>query len=343
MKIISNDLRSSCRSLLLGAYQEGGGTKEIESDWVYPEEWPALPNAGTGEAVLLIQPWENHSKISLCIYTTFNSQLPDGYIVTIDWGDGEVLYKTTFSSTGEKIEHEYSSEHFGQYIFIRFFSPEFHVPSGVEGETKRIFACLAGFGSTSDGYIKNVLAACVGNRSVSYETNLSFNSIYTRFLTNDFNETTMDSFKCDYNSDSQKYSGEYRNILYTYMDKYSKRIDFVYPPEYLGGYRLPSWNTLRTVTGLDKLTALGKTYFFTNCYALRKISLPELAELTEGCFGSDYSLEEVYMPKCTKICASALSNCWSLRKVTVSAECEIDSTALANNYQYVEIIREGST
>ncbi|MDY2848593.1 MAG: hypothetical protein SOU50_10320, partial [Oscillospiraceae bacterium] len=50
--------------LAIGRKKFSGGSKEIESDWVYPEYWPALPNAGTGEVILLIQPWENHSKIS---------------------------------------------------------------------------------------------------------------------------------------------------------------------------------------------------------------------------------------------------------------------------------------
>ena len=55
MKMISNDLRSSCRSLLLGAYQDsGGGDTPTEEKWEYPSNWLPLPDVEANEAAFLI-------------------------------------------------------------------------------------------------------------------------------------------------------------------------------------------------------------------------------------------------------------------------------------------------
>ena len=339
MKMISNDLRSSCRSLLLGAYQEGGGTKEIESEWVYPEYWPALPNAGTGEVILLIRPYGEQYKISLRVYTyNHNYRLPEGYTVTIDWGDGETLTKTEFSNTYEDIEHEYSSDFFGQYVFIKFHSPEEYVPTGMEGETLRHYSSLVGFGSTSTGYIQYVFAACVGKRAFVIE-NRSFNPMYVRFLADDLDETTMTTNMSDYSNSTQHFAGEYRSILYVYTGSRTKRIDFVNPPEYLGGYNPPNWTVLQKITGLENLKTIGVSSFFRNMQAIRKLSLPSLTALPSTCLDSCYSLEELYIPKCTTFAGTSITRCYALQKVTLPADSTIDSSTF-QGYHYIEIIRE---
>lgn len=344
MKMISNDLRSSCRSLLLGAYQEGSG-KEVESDWVYPEYWPALPNAGTGEVILLIRPYDEQYKISLRVYKYFYDHLlPEGYTITIDWGDGETLTKTEFSNNYENIEHEYSSDFFGQYVFVKFHSPEYYVSTGTEGETLRHISGLVGFGSTSAGYVQYVLAACVGKRAFVFENRtFTFNPIYVRFLTDDLNETTMDTSMCDYSNSTQHYAGEYRSILLVYTGSRTKRIDFVNPPEYLGGYGPPQWNVMQKITGLDNLKTIGFSSFFNNMQSIRKLSLPSLTALPSNCLSSCYSLEELYIPKCTTFEGTSITNCYALQKVTLPAESDIDRSTFQYCYHYIEIIREEST
>lgn len=342
MKMISNDLRSSCRSLLLGAYQENGGTKEVETEWTYPADWPALPDAGTGEAILLIRPWEGHSKLCLNMGTSQYSDLPEGYAVTIDWGDGEILTKTEFSSS-EEVEHEYSEEFFGQYIFVRFCSPD--MEKVYESASYRCYSGLNGFGKKTSGYISSILAACVGKKSFSYECDGSFAPIYVKFLADDFNETSMNMTWSTSSANAYGYCGEYRYTLSVYTSGNTRRIDFVNKPVYIGGERPNSGYHLCTITGLEKLTTLSSSfiYMLQNSYALWRVSLPELTEVPENYFRYCYSLEEVYLPKCTKIGANAFSSNQFLRKVTVAADCEIDSTAFANNSQFVDIIREAST
>ncbi|MGN0379099.1 MAG: leucine-rich repeat protein, partial [Butyrivibrio sp.] len=304
----------------------GGGTKEVESEWVYPEYWPALPNAGTGEVILLICPYDEQYKISLRVLTNnFNYRLPEGYTITIDWGDGETLTKTEFSSEFENIEHEYSSDLFGQYVFIKFHSPEEYVSTGTEGETLRHYSCLVGFGSTSTGYIQYVLAACVGKRAFAVESRF-FNPMYVRFLADDLNETTMTTNMSNYSNSTQHFAGEYRSMLNVYTGSRTKRIDFTNPPEYLGGYNPPMWTVLSKITGLEKLKTIGVSSFFRNMQAIRKLSLPSLISLPSTCLDSCYSLEELYIPKCTTFEGTSISSCYSLQKVTVPADSTIDSS-----------------
>lgn len=320
------------------ARKKKSGGKETEVEWKYPDEFPPLPDAGKGEVILLIRPWEERSRIclSMTTYSIMEHGVPEGYAVTIDWGDGDVLNKTEGFGYEEKIEHEYSSEHFGQYVFIRFSSPEVYMP--YYGKTVRVISGLDGLGKTSAGYLTRVLAACVGKRAVSYGGDYSFNPVYVRFLADDFTETTM---KRDLECDSENgFSGEYRSILRNFTGDGTKRIDFVNQPVYLGGHGSGNGYVLCTLTGLEKLTSLDGVYvnFFRNAYALRKLVLPELTEIPENFLSYNNSIEEIYLPKCTKVGASALSGNKSLRKVVLPVNCEIDSTAFAKNPNYVEIV-----
>lgn len=339
MKMISNDLRSSCRAMLLGAYQ--GGRKETEAEWTYPDEWPTLPDAGKGEVILLIRPWSERSKICLKVGSLGTAYVPEGYIVTIDWGDGDVLHKTDFPSSSELIEHEYSADYFGKYVLIRFKSPEVEITQN--DEIVRVASGLNGLGKNSAGYLQSVLAACVGKRAISFDNGPGFGTMYVRFMADDFNKTTMSTSLYYISNSEHGFSGEYRQILYNYIRQNTKRVDFIGKPEYLGGYGSEYGYSLCTVTGLDKLSVMDSSVgMFKGNYALKKLSLPELTEVPSAFFTYNYSLEEIHLPKCTKVCSSAFSNNYALRKVVLSANCEIDSTAFANNYQYVEIIMEES-
>ncbi len=87
MKIFSHDLRSSCRALLIGAYQNGCCCDDEE--WVYPPEWLQMPSAAEkNTGYFLLSEREEKESFQVEIPILFNSYLP-GY-VNIDWGDGTV-------------------------------------------------------------------------------------------------------------------------------------------------------------------------------------------------------------------------------------------------------------
>ncbi len=87
MKIFSHDLRSSCRALLIGAYQNGCCCDDEE--WVYPPEWLQMPSAAEkNTGYFLLSEREEKESFQVEIPILFDSYLP-GY-VNIDWGDGTV-------------------------------------------------------------------------------------------------------------------------------------------------------------------------------------------------------------------------------------------------------------
>ena len=208
----------------------------------------------------------------------------------------------------------------------------------MEGETLRHYSSLVGFGSTSTGYIQYVFAACVGKRAFVIENRI-FNPMYVRFLADDLDETTMTTNMSDYSNSTQHFAGEYRSILYVYTGSRTKRIDFVNPPEYLGGYNPPNWTVLQKITGLENLKTIGVSSFFRNMQAIRKLSLPSLTALPSTCLDSCYSLEELYIPKCTTFAGTSITRCYALQKVTLPADSTIDSSTF-QGYHYIEIIRE---
>ena len=87
MPMISNDLRSSCRALLLQSYDKGGGGGGIKS-WQYPAEWLQLPDPGENEIYCLItigslRESYTPNEYDYDITVNYNGSTP-----LIDWGDG---------------------------------------------------------------------------------------------------------------------------------------------------------------------------------------------------------------------------------------------------------------
>jgi hypothetical protein len=317
----------------------GGEIIEKEVGWTYPDGWPELPEAGTGETVLMIQPSEKYNKISLCLETDEYSKIPDSYNVTVDWGDGE---QTEANELGHAVydypEHEYSEEFYGKYIFITIYSPEAYADTSDDHKIM-VYTSVNGFYKTSSSncYISYVLAACVGNRAFSINTRYPFNPVYTKFMIKELTETTANNVCSD--SDEYGCSGYYRNSLYTFGGSYTKRIDFKYPPEYLGGYYCPSLTQLRTVTGLEQVRALCvNNYTFSQWSSILKIELPSLTALAANSFVYCASLEEVYLTSCGEIAENAFNTCTFLRKVVVPTGCVISENAFNNCNQCINIV-----
>lgn len=91
MKMISNDLRSSCRAMLLGAYQGGGDTPEPTPEtWEYPSNWLTLPEPAENQVILLADNRGNRHEIYSSVKISYIGRfsIVCTQPVHIDWGDG---------------------------------------------------------------------------------------------------------------------------------------------------------------------------------------------------------------------------------------------------------------
>lgn len=336
MKIMSNDLRSSCRALLLQSYDNGGG-EEIEVEWKYPNDWLSLPKAGERECILLIRPSENRKKIAIVLQTYYDvADYPD-YYVNIDWGDG---VNDTFNNTQitytMTCEHEYSNDNIGSYLLVKIQATSVYDP---EGEGKRIETGINGFSTSTTGYIWNALAVSVGKHMPVVESYRSLNAVYVRFEMTDINELSVDSTY----SSREPYTGYYRNLFAVFVGNLTKRIDFTGSPEIFGSvYSSSGWTNLRVIQGTDSIKKIHPTVInrLNGNNTLEKFIFPSLEEMPDGFLQYTNGLRIVYTPKCNKVGNGALSGNFSLQTVTVAKNCDISEYALQSNYQYVEIVEE---
>lgn len=334
MPIISNDLRSSCRALLLQSHMDGGsGEKEVE--WEYPDYWPPLPDAGEGEGIFLIRPSENNKKFGFRFGLNGAS---DGNHAAIDWGDGNT--ETVDLSRGgvNYTEHEYEDSLIGEYVIIKvqtMFAVNQYYPYD------RIFTDTGFYTSANpNNSCTFLLAASVGTLfccSSTYSGVNAFNPIYVRFCMNDFNELSAG----DHISHEEPYAGYYGSMFNYYTGRRTRRIDFTGNPTIFGTANNSSMQWLTMITGVDSVTKFNE-YFnagnvFGNCFALKKISFPSLTELPNSCFNSTHSLREAYLPKCKKIGTNCFAANEILQRVTVAKGCEIGEGSFEYNKNYVEI------
>lgn len=335
MPMISNDLRSSCRALLLQSYDKGGEGKEIEVEWKYPDDWLPLPKADARQCILLIRPSEERKKIGIVLYTYFDVINYPNYFIDIDWGDGDVItLDNTQITVGYTIcEHEYFGDFIGSYLLIKIQTTFAYTPQGNIIETG-----ICGFNSLSSSYIVNVLAASVGNRMPVVQKTRALNAVYVRFEMTDINEMSVDSTY----RDQVPYTGYYRSIFDVFVANLTKRIDYTGSPEIFGSdyYSNGTLSSLRTIQGTDNIKKISDTVrnIFNYTYSLERFIFPRLEEIPDYFLQYTYGLRIVYAPKCNKIGSGTLSGNYSLQTVTIAEDCEISENALQDNYQYVEVI-----
>ena len=305
--------------------------KESEST-----DWPLLPDPKENEVILLIKPSEKKHIISLRIDHAYSnsSEKVSGYTATVNWGDGEVTSITDSKIT--QVSHDYSEEYFDKFLFIKLYSPIIYYIND-SGWKERHYVSFVGYADTRTEYISACYAACVGKKAYTIE-NSGFNPLYTRFLIDDFNETTMNRFLCNYDDGNNKHSGEYRDTLPVYIGSNTKRVDFMTPPEIIDGYTSNQARVLTEVNGLEHLKNVNYTGFWSTLYCMKKLNLPEIEEIKDYMFNAAYSLRELYAPKCKKIGASALDSAYTLEKITVAKDCEISSNAFTYCNFPIEII-----
>ena len=141
MKMISNDLRSSCRAMLLGAYQ--GGDTPSEEKWQYPSDGLPLPDVAENEVSALIFVRSGGEAV-----VSIEGDEPE----YVDWGDPNGTEEADINL------HRYSYERGTPFTDnTSMFVLKAHYPQG---------GCFKTF-ETRDSYC--VMAACAVNGSAIKE------------------------------------------------------------------------------------------------------------------------------------------------------------------------------
>ena len=298
MKMISNDLRSSCRSLLLGAYQEGGGGSDND-DWTYPSDWLTLPDPAENEVYLLIANNQSISPDS----THYINVYPSSASIGVDWGDG------TISDTHTQSMHSYT----------------FGAGSPIAENSEQYIVRITTDGSNYIGYIGSgcisILAAKIhtsvlnGRASSSYKNNTFINDCYG------FQYAKLFGAPDNLNTADRMFLGMFglRKIEFE-QDMETIPENFIYSCYRLKKISFPK--AKKACSGA--LSAL---------YGLKEIELPQLEEAEGNFLAWCYSLEKADLPKLAKCnTQSAFSSCYSLKSINAPSLAQVEGSGTMGNY-----------
>lgn len=299
MKMISNDLRSSCRSLLLGAYQDsGGGDIPAGEKWEYPSNWLPLPDVGANEAAFLIFV-KNTAENYNFVITSGDYDIKPSYA---DWGDGAIYNGT------EDTRDKHNNLIYGD-VHLYYFEDGTPLTDNLSMFVLRVRY-------PNGGWIDNVEIG-IGNSGIyipafSIDCSLLGTSSYNRFIISRYGN----------NLHYVKFCGDPENFGIRQFPLQNsgnlKRVDFENPPTKLPDYCFYFCGAL-TYANLPDLTAV--TDIGSNCFracdSLEKISLPSVLSVDDYCFQNCNALREVSMPEVLSVGSSAFYQCYGLQNVNM--------------------------
>ena len=309
MKMISNDLRSSARALLLGAYQDsGGGDTPTEEKWEYPSNWLPLPDVGANEAAFLIFVKSSATTYNFSI-TSGDDDIKPSYT---DWGDG-AIYNGAEDKRDKHNNLIYGDKH--EYYFV---------DGKPLTDNLRMFVLRVCY--PDGGWISNVEISTSSSGmyipAFSIDCSLWGTSGNTRFIISNSGN----------NLHYVKFCGDPENFgIRSFPLKNSgnlKRVDFENPPTKLPDYCFYYCAAL-TYANLPDLTAVTDlgNYCFYNCNSLEKISLPSVLSVGDYCFQNCNALLEVSMPEALLVGNSVFYQCYGLQKISMTKV-----TSVGNNF-----------
>lgn len=304
MKMISNDLRSSCRAMLLGAYQEGGGTP-TEKKWEYPAEWLPLPEVGVNEVAALL-----FVRAGNVLSVDIEGDAPD----SVDWGD----------PNGEEAEyiyrHRYSYER-GTPVTdnISMFVLKAHYSKG--GGFKDLYLSNTSYGFFAavavDGSAIKTGSGCILYNQISYLQYIKITGDIANFENR-------------------------QNFIYNFTAL--KRVDFENPPTMLPNTTFTNCYCLRGVDmpDLSRVTSIGDSCL-QNCWALTDINLPLAVSVGNGFLMTCSSLKKINMPVLQSAGSNLLNSCYGIVSIELPMLETIGSSAFNSCYSLETVDMEALT
>lgn len=304
MKMISNDLRSSCRALLLEAYMSGGATP-TEEKWQYPAEWLPLPEVGVNEVAALLFVRAGNS-----LSVDIEGDAPD----SVDWGD----------PNGEEAE----------YIYRHRYSYERGTPVTDNISMFVLKAHYSQGGGFEDLYINNTsygLFAAVAVDGSAIKTGKGC-ILYNQTLYLQYIKITGDIANFE----------NRQNFIFNLLAL--KRVDFENPPTVLPNDTFNGCHCLRSVDmpDLSRVTNIGDRCF-QNCWSITDVDLPLAVSAGDGCFMSCYSLKTVNMPMLKSAGGGFLYTCADIVSIELPMLETIGSSAFNNCYSLETVDMEALT
>lgn len=313
MKMISNDLRSSCRSLLIGAYQ---GTTS-DGEWEYPSDWAKL-NPGTGQIQFFMRPANTES---CTFYIYVNSQTG----TSIDWGDGTTdFYNLDDGNTNWSwyASHTWNKE---------------NAPYTIDGAPAFLTTVTLG---TDNGW--------EDEQSYTLPYRDYFEQIYnktgTQVIAMAIGYGASGRFRAysSYDWESVQYLKICRplrenDLIVQGANQFFsslgglKRIDFTVPPECLPMYFLMNNGYIKKID-MPTVTKVSNYGHFQKS-AVEEINLPNVEEVGASFAYNSPNLVSVNMPNLKKTGDDFCNYCQSLRKLVVSENCTFGSNSGKASFQ----------
>lgn len=333
MKMISNDLRSSCRAMLLGAYQGGGDTPEPTPEtWEYPSNWLTLPEPAENQVILLADNRGNRHEIYSSVKISYIGRfsIVCTQPVHIDWGDGS---SDDISAKDGEVSHTYTAgsghvaDNSEQWIITVTFDA-----NATDGTDYISSFC---YSEIYDMYFVAIKSSHVG-----YVLNPNQGSIMCK-------NSYVEYFKiCK--GDSFKFSGA----------KYLKKLEFPRTvtklPDYglggcislidvdlsniteIGEYALNGCCQLNPSGKMPKLTKAGKGAFYNS--GITGINFPCLSETGTYTFYQCFKLEDIVIPETLKTISELdFYNCYNLKTIKLSNVESIKSDAFGGCYNLKKV------
>lgn len=334
MPIISNDLRSSCRALLLQSHMGGGSGKGIKC-WEYPDEWLPLPDPQENEIYCLVT-----ISSMRAIYTPDENNENSGGDIEIqgvsdkfvaDWGDG------TNSSSDHKSVHTYT---YGTGHRLASGAEQFIAKVTVSGNNKVNFI----YGNERN--YSGTVAIKAHTSAMRLE-----NTSYMNFLEGSV-QNTIKYIKF-FGNISLLNKPNLLNFPYGMKKvEFEQQPDFALPQNFFNGfyslesldlplvtevanYSVVNLYSLRSIH-MPKLKKAGDN-FFDHCYGdflLEPIEFPELEEVGDSAFAYCTALSELRLPKLKKVGYNFCVGCANLTKLVLPADfdhSQIKGNSLLNS------------
>lgn len=344
MKMISNDLRSSCRAMLIGAYQEGGGDtpEPTPEKWEYPSNWLQLPDPAENQIILLV---DNRGGLAGDTSTYYryapNITHEKETKTTINWGDGtgEIIVGTKemwsngnyYDSNVYGHEYEVGSGHdtgkSEQWIVTITFDTDkeigteyfYRLVNITYAPTAKMFVLAIKIGNTS----------YIGNRSSnSFSLNCTGSNLqYAKICNGDFD---FDFFSSLYLRKVELHEGITKLPKNAFFNSYSLfdiNLENIVEVEQSAFYQC---RYLDASGKMPKLTTIGNQAFAYS--GITNLNFPCLTTIGASAFQSTFNFEKITLaPKTlTIVDVNAFNNCPTLKSVNLPYVTDVNNSAFSN-------------
>lgn len=286
-------------------FEGGGGGSD---DWTFPSHWLEIPDPEPNQVIMYVEAEAGDVAPIIGLY----GQNYDGG--TINYGDDGYTYQYP-SGYSYDVYHVYQTA--GQYIItITAAGNEVNLNANYTNAAfmaGHIIEDYKGDYTANGGHCRCIRAIKVGcDVQLDTGTNPIASYYYGQYL------VYLEFMGAVKNSEPKFWS--LRTL---------KKIKIGIPPESFGEAAFQSCYALEKVDGLQNLKVIPQN-MFSDCSALRSVSIPEAISEDDNAFSGCFSLKTVSAPKLSAITSTEFSSCYGLEKLTLADGCNFNGNKFEN-------------